>query len=141
MGFVQIIEYRTSKIDEMRKVGEEWEAAAGGQSQAGTTPNGGLRSYGSMTYAGLKSMIYAGVGPEDVEVAEVAGAEWSDLYGHTSADYPCAPCAPVCRQPISRAWQRWTSRAPAPCAPRPCGGSSEGSEGIVGESDESLRLR
>ena len=34
MGFVQIIEYRTSKIDEMRKVGEEWEAAAGGQSRA-----------------------------------------------------------------------------------------------------------
>ncbi len=35
--------------------------AAGGQSQAGPTPDGGLRSYGSMTYAGLKSMIYAGV--------------------------------------------------------------------------------
>jgi hypothetical protein len=29
MGFVQIIEFRTSKIDEMRKVGDEWEAAAG----------------------------------------------------------------------------------------------------------------
>jgi hypothetical protein len=29
MGFVQIIEYRTSKIDEMRKVGEEWEQADG----------------------------------------------------------------------------------------------------------------
>ena len=35
--------------------------AAGGTSQAGKTPNGGLRSYASMTYAGLKSMIYAGV--------------------------------------------------------------------------------
>lgn len=35
--------------------------AAGGQSQANQTANGGLRSYGSMTYAGLKSMIYAGV--------------------------------------------------------------------------------
>ncbi len=43
-------------------------AAAGGQSQAGETPEGGLRSYGSMTYAGLKSMIYAGVGPEDPRV-------------------------------------------------------------------------
>ena len=32
-------------------------------SPAGKTPNGGLRSYGSMTYAGLKSMIYAGVRP------------------------------------------------------------------------------
>jgi squalene-hopene/tetraprenyl-beta-curcumene cyclase len=43
-------------------------AAAGGSSQAGETPNGGLRSYGSMTYAGLKSMIYAGVGPDDPRV-------------------------------------------------------------------------
>lgn len=29
MSFVQIIEFRTSKIDEMEKVGNEWEAAAG----------------------------------------------------------------------------------------------------------------
>lgn len=42
--------------------------AAGGSSQAGETATGGLRSYGSMTYAGLKSMIYAGVGPEDQRV-------------------------------------------------------------------------
>lgn len=43
--------------------------AAGGESKAGVSPEGGLRSYGSMTYAGLKSMIYAGVGPEDPRVA------------------------------------------------------------------------
>jgi len=42
--------------------------AAGGSSQAGPTATGGLRSYGSMTYAGLKSMIFAGVGPEDARV-------------------------------------------------------------------------
>jgi squalene-hopene/tetraprenyl-beta-curcumene cyclase len=42
--------------------------AAGGESMAGKTPEGGLRSYGSMTYAGLKSMIYAGVGPDDPRV-------------------------------------------------------------------------
>ncbi|MEQ8849321.1 prenyltransferase/squalene oxidase repeat-containing protein [Botrimarina sp.] len=42
--------------------------AAGGTSQAGETAGGGLRSYGSMTYAGLKSMIYAGVGPDDPRV-------------------------------------------------------------------------
>lgn len=42
--------------------------AAGGSSQAGQTENGGLRSYGSMTYVGLKSMIYAGVGPDDPRV-------------------------------------------------------------------------
>lgn len=39
--------------------------AAGGKSQAGETPSGGLRSYASMTYAGLKSMIYAGLKPND----------------------------------------------------------------------------
>ncbi|MBN2218348.1 MAG: terpene cyclase/mutase family protein, partial [Pirellulales bacterium] len=42
--------------------------AGGGQSQAGETPTGGLRSYGSMTYAGLKSMIYAGVKSDDPRV-------------------------------------------------------------------------
>ncbi|WP_425395523.1 prenyltransferase/squalene oxidase repeat-containing protein [Aeoliella sp.] len=42
--------------------------AAGGTSQAGKTENGGLRSYGSMTYAGLKSMIYAGVDKDDPRV-------------------------------------------------------------------------
>jgi squalene-hopene/tetraprenyl-beta-curcumene cyclase len=44
--------------------------AAGGVSM--TVPdkdaNGGLRSYGSMTYAGLKSMIYAGLKPDDPRV-------------------------------------------------------------------------
>jgi squalene-hopene/tetraprenyl-beta-curcumene cyclase len=39
--------------------------AAGGTSQAGLSANGGLRSYGSMTYAGLKSMIFAGVKMDD----------------------------------------------------------------------------
>jgi squalene-hopene/tetraprenyl-beta-curcumene cyclase len=48
--------------------------AAGGSSKAGETPNGGLRSYGSMTYAGLKSMIYAGVGPDDPRVK--AAFQW-----------------------------------------------------------------
>jgi len=48
--------------------------AAGGDSKADTTPNGGLRSYGSMTYAGLKSMIYAGVGPDDPRVK--AALKW-----------------------------------------------------------------
>lgn len=48
--------------------------AAGGNSQAGPTENGGLRSYASMTYAGLKSMLYAGVGPDDKRVK--AAYEW-----------------------------------------------------------------
>jgi squalene-hopene/tetraprenyl-beta-curcumene cyclase len=42
--------------------------AAGGSSPAGKTDDGGLRSYGSMTYAGLKSMIFAGVKPDDPRV-------------------------------------------------------------------------
>ena len=33
-----------------------------------TDSNGGLRSYGSMTYAGLKSMIHAGLKPDDPRV-------------------------------------------------------------------------
>lgn len=39
-----------------------------GSSGAGKTDNGGLRSYGTMTYAGLKSMVYAGVGADDPRV-------------------------------------------------------------------------
>lgn len=48
--------------------------AAGGNSQAGTTENGGLRSYGSMTYAGLKSMVFAGLTPDDKRVH--AALDW-----------------------------------------------------------------
>jgi len=43
-------------------------AAQGGGSMAGKEANGGLRSYASMTYAGLKSMIYAGLSREDPRV-------------------------------------------------------------------------
>jgi squalene-hopene/tetraprenyl-beta-curcumene cyclase len=42
--------------------------ANGGQSFADKTPDGGLRSYASMTYAGLKSMIYAGLTADDPRV-------------------------------------------------------------------------
>ncbi len=48
--------------------------AAGGQNPAELTPSGGLRSYGSMTYAGLKSMIFAGVSPDDPRVK--AAYQW-----------------------------------------------------------------
>ncbi len=59
--------------------------AAGGSSQAGTTPDGGLRSYGSMTYAGLKSMIYCGVSPEDPRVK--AATKWIQQH-YTVAENP-----------------------------------------------------
>ena len=43
--------------------------ANGGESMAGKDEaTGGLRSYASMTYAGLKSMLYAGVNQEDYRV-------------------------------------------------------------------------
>lgn len=38
------------------------------------SPNGGLRSYGSMTYAGLKSMVYAGLTADDPRVK--AAVKW-----------------------------------------------------------------
>ncbi|MGO8689962.1 MAG: hypothetical protein ACLQLG_10025 [Thermoguttaceae bacterium] len=52
--------------------------AAGGDSEAGKTADGGLRSYGSMTYAGLKSMIYAGVKPDDPRVK--AAVKWCQMH-------------------------------------------------------------
>jgi squalene-hopene/tetraprenyl-beta-curcumene cyclase len=42
--------------------------AAGGRSVAGMNADGGLRSYGSMTYSGLKSMLHAGLGPDDPRI-------------------------------------------------------------------------
>lgn len=48
--------------------------AAGGQSKAGDTVDGGLRSYGSMTYSGLRSLIYAGLKPDDPRVK--AAVKW-----------------------------------------------------------------
>ncbi|MFZ4731475.1 MAG: prenyltransferase/squalene oxidase repeat-containing protein [Pirellulales bacterium] len=59
--------------------------AAGGESQAGKTPEGGLRSYGSMTYAGLKSMIYAGVTRDDPRVK--AALAWLGKH-YTFAENP-----------------------------------------------------
>lgn len=58
----------TAHADEVGDGGFYYTPAAGGQSQAGDTADGGLRSYGSMTYAGLKSMIYAGLTPDDPRV-------------------------------------------------------------------------
>ena len=44
------------------------------QGQDRQTPNGGLRSYGSMTYSGLKSMVYAGLKKDDPRVK--AASTW-----------------------------------------------------------------
>jgi squalene-hopene/tetraprenyl-beta-curcumene cyclase len=45
-----------------------------GESKAGEDEGGGLRSYGGMTYAGLKSMVYARLKKDDPRV--VAAFEW-----------------------------------------------------------------
>lgn len=45
----------------------------GGDSKAGSTENGGLKSYGLMTYAGMKSMIYAGLTKDDPRVKAATG--------------------------------------------------------------------
>lgn len=58
--------------------------AAGGVSEAGTTDEGGLRSYGSMTYAGLKSMIFAGVKADDPRVK--AAVKWIKMHYTLSAN-------------------------------------------------------
>jgi squalene-hopene/tetraprenyl-beta-curcumene cyclase len=51
-----------------------------GESMAGATANGGLRSYASMTYSGLKSMLYAGVKADDPRVK--AAVKWASMnYG------------------------------------------------------------
>jgi hypothetical protein len=59
----------TPHADDVGDGGFYYTPASGGQSQAGEADGGGLRSYGSMTYAGLKSMIYAGLTADDPRVA------------------------------------------------------------------------
>jgi squalene-hopene/tetraprenyl-beta-curcumene cyclase len=55
--------------DKVNDGGFIYTAANGGSSMAGPADaNGGLRSYAGMTYAGLKSMIHAGLTPEDPRV-------------------------------------------------------------------------
>jgi len=58
----------TKHADAVGDGGFYYTPAAGGSSQAGNTESGGLRSYASMTYAGLKSMIFAGLTPDDPRV-------------------------------------------------------------------------
>lgn len=48
--------------------------ANGGETKAGESESGGLRSYASMTYAGLKSFLHAGLTKEDMRVK--AAFDW-----------------------------------------------------------------
>ena len=66
--------FPANNTSEDDKGGFYYTPAAGGESQAGGSPEGGLRSYGSMTYAGLKSMIFAGLTKDDYRVK--AALKW-----------------------------------------------------------------
>jgi squalene-hopene/tetraprenyl-beta-curcumene cyclase len=50
-----------------------YSSAGGGQTKTDPGPNGALPGYGSMTYAGVKSMIYAGVSKDDPRVKAAIG--------------------------------------------------------------------
>jgi squalene-hopene/tetraprenyl-beta-curcumene cyclase len=50
-----------------------YSAAAGGQTKTSDDPNAPLTGYGSMTYAGVKSMIYAGLSKDDPRVKTALG--------------------------------------------------------------------
>jgi len=51
-----------------------YSAAGPGETKSDPLPNGGLPGYGSMTYAGVKSLIYAGVDKNDKRVQ--AALQW-----------------------------------------------------------------
>ena len=50
-----------------------YSAAGGGQTKTSDDPNAPLTGYGSMTYAGVKSMIYCGIGKDDPRVQTALG--------------------------------------------------------------------
>jgi squalene-hopene/tetraprenyl-beta-curcumene cyclase len=78
-------EYNTTPFPAKNPDGGFYYTCAGeGSSAAGKTPEGGLRSYASMTYSGLKSMIYAGVGPNDPRVK--AAVTWAAKHYDLSAN-------------------------------------------------------
>ena len=68
--------------DKVNDGGFVYTAANSGESMGGKTDNGGLRSYASMTYAGLKSMIYAGLTENDPRVK----AAYTYITKHYSVD-------------------------------------------------------
>jgi squalene-hopene/tetraprenyl-beta-curcumene cyclase len=60
-----------------------YSAANGGQTKIeGGTPQAGLPGYGSMTYAGIKSMIYCGASPDDPRIQKAF--EW--IRNHYTVD-------------------------------------------------------
>jgi squalene-hopene/tetraprenyl-beta-curcumene cyclase len=67
--------HNTTKFRSLVNDGGFYYTPAGeGESKAGTSENGGLRSYASMTYVGFKSLLYAGVSRDDPRVK--AARQW-----------------------------------------------------------------
>ena len=67
-----------------------YSAAGGGQTKSDTLPGGGLLGYGSMTYAGIKSMIYCGVSKDDPRIQKAY--EWIQKH-YTVYENPGMPKA------------------------------------------------
>lgn len=63
-----------TKASEEDRGGFIYSPANGGETKAGETDGGGLRSYASMTYVGLKSFLYAGLTKDDARVQ--AAFDW-----------------------------------------------------------------
>lgn len=71
------------------------------------TPTGGLRSEGGMTYGGLKSFLYAGVGKDDPRVK--AAVAWIKRH-YTLAENP-GMGQPACSTTTTPSPRRWTRSA------------------------------
>ncbi len=68
-------QYNTSpEASKVNDGGFYYSVVGGGASAAGESDEGGLRSYGSMTYSGFKSMLYAGLDSNDLRVK--AARDW-----------------------------------------------------------------
>ena len=90
--------------------------AVGGQNPAERTPTGGLRSYGSMTYAGLKSMIFAGLSPDDPHVRPpIAGSRRTTIWTAIPAWAPPA-CTTITTCSPSRSKRSAPTTSPMPRA-------------------------
>ncbi len=63
----------TQFADKVNDGGFYYTCVLGKQDEQRETAQGGLRSYGSMTYSGLKSMIYAGLNKDDPRVKAAVG--------------------------------------------------------------------
>ena len=66
-------EFNTAPLGAKVNDGGFYYSVAGGGQGPESDDGKGLRSYGTMTYAGLKSMIYAGVGKDDKRVKAALG--------------------------------------------------------------------